>query len=225
MAVVRPDLTIDVTVGAECSNFEVADVTGAYDVSTNPEGYGLPDGPTVNNVTSLIVVVTNESEGWYLTYTFTISSGTITACTLSVSGATATNILAELSSTVWPFADGVNEFDATADYGVTIPELTDGIYTISYTIGGTAIGGDGQPTVFSFTTSEQPTLSCDLCSCIEDMFLDASGCGCDDKMCNAMKARGYFLASKFANERGDTEIAIANFEKSQSLCEGNCKDC
>jgi len=227
MAVVRPDLKINVTVGAECSNFEIDDTTGAYDVSTNPEGYGLPDGPTVNDVAGLVIVVTNQSEGWYLTYTFTISSGTITACTLGLSGATATNILTSLASTVWPFITGVNAFDATADYGVTIPDLTDGIYQIDYTITGTALGDDGQPTAFSYTTSEQPVLSCDLCCCIDNMFIESAGCGCDDKACNAMRARYYAILAKYAAGRGDVDVAINNFEKAQSFCDGcgGCGDC
>jgi len=228
MAITRPDLKINVTVGAECSGFTVDDTTGTYDVTTNPEGYGLPDGPTVNNVTGLVIVVTNQSEGWYLTYTFTISSGTITACTLGLSGATATNILAELSSTVWPFITGVNAFDATADYGVTIPDLTDGIYQIDYTITGEAYGDSAPPTLsaFSYTTSEQPVLACDLCCCIDNMFIEAAGCdcGCDGAM-NAMRARYYATLAKYAAGRGDTDLAINNFEKAQSLCDGCTGGC
>lgn len=224
--VARPDLSINVTVGADCSGFTVDDTTREYDITTNPEGYGLPDGPTINDVDSLVIVVTNQSAGWYLTYTFTISSGTITAATLGVSGATATNILTELASTTWPFITGVNAFDATADYGVTIPDLTDGVYQIEYTIAGTAIGSGGTPEDFSYTTSEQPVLACDLCCCIDTMFYDAAGCECGcDKAENAMKARYYAMATKFAAERGDTDLAVNIFEKAQSICDDGCSGC
>ncbi len=213
MAVTRPNLEIDVTVGADCSGFTIADVTDNYALTI-----------TVNTVTSLVIVVTNQSEGWYLTYTFTIASGTITAATLGVSGATATSILSELSSTAWPFVTAVNEFDATADYGVTIPELTDGIYQIEYTIAGTTEGDAGE--AYSFTTSEQPVLACDLCCCIDNLFIESAGCDCGcDKGERAMKARYYATLAKYAAGRGDTDLAVNNFEKAQSLCDGNCQGC
>lgn len=229
MAITRPGLSIDVVVGASCSGFTIDDTTGAYNAVTNPDGYGLANGPTVNNVTGLVILVTNQNEGWYLTYTFTISSGTITAATLGISGATATNILAELSSTVWPFITGVNAFDATADYGVTIPDLTDGIYQIDYTITGQAYGDSAPPVLsaFSYTTSEYPVLNCDLCSCIDDMFIESAGCDCGcDGANKAMKARYYATLMKYAAERGDIDVAINNFEKAQALCDGcGCGDC
>jgi len=218
-------VSINVTIGEDCANIVVDDTTGSYDVSTNPEGYGLPDGPTVNDVTGLVIVVTNQNEGWYLTYTFTISSGTITAATLGVSGATATSILTELSSTTWPFITAVNAFDATADYGVTIPDLTDGIYQVDYTITGEAPGDSAPPvdSPFSYTTSEYPVLSCDLCCCIDNMFIEAAGCDCGcDGGNDAMTARYYFILSKYAAGRGDTDLAVANFEKAQSICDDGC---
>jgi len=160
MSVARPDLSINVVVGTQDSNIVVDDITGTYNPATNPEGYGLPDGPTVNNVTALRVILQNQSDGWYLTYTFTVDNGTITAATLGVSGATATSILSEMSSTAWPFITAVNAFDVTDDYGVTIPTISAGVYQLTYTIAGTATGSLGTPETFNYTTSEQPVLSC-----------------------------------------------------------------
>lgn len=226
MAVSRPDLEINIVVGTQDSSIVVDDITGTYNPATNTGGYGLPEGPTVNNVTALRVILLNQSDGWYLTYSFTIDNGTITAATLGVSGATATSILSEMSSTAWPFITAVNAFDLTADYGVTIPTLSAGVYQATYTIVGTATGSLGTPEAFSYTTSEQPVLSYDLCCCIDNLFIEAAGCDCGcDKGDRAMKARYYLTLARYAANNGDTELATNNFEKASELCDGNCAGC
>ena len=56
MAVSRPDLEINIVVGTQDSSIVVDDITGTYNPATNTGGYGLPDGPTANDVTALRVI-------------------------------------------------------------------------------------------------------------------------------------------------------------------------
>lgn len=225
MALTRVNLTIETTKGDDCASLFLEDQTGSYNAVTNPLGYGVTNGAAVNDVTSVVVVLRYSSLGTYLTYTFTVASGTITAATLAMGTATATDILAELASTTWPFVSPTL-FELTADYGVTIPSVTDGVYETEYTISGTA-SDSGTPTAFSYTTSEQFVLACTAKCCISKLYaaLDPSCACCDEAQDKADEAYTWLQVAYAAAEYGDTTKAVAALKKAQELCDCGCSGC
>jgi hypothetical protein len=199
------------------------DTTGEYNITTNPLGYGLPGGATINNVTSIVVVLRYSTLGTYLTYTFTVLSGVIQTATLAIEGGTPVNIFSILPSTAWPFASS-NRFELTGDYGVDLPELQDGVFQIEYTISGSA----GSPAeAFSYTTSEQFVLDCETACCIDKMYADLDpNCGCsDEKQKKADEAYTWLQVARASAELGNTEKAVAALIKAKSICDCNCKGC
>lgn len=168
MPVDSPDLSIALTLTDGCGTITLTDNTGIY--PTADAGYGLPNGPAVNDVDSLTVTVTGLKTAVSFVYAFTISSGTITAATLALAGATAVNILSQLDSTTFP----LNDFDLFGTYGVTLPSLDDDVYMVTYQIEGTADAED-----FDFTVQAAQIVTCQTQCCIDKKFIDLDlSCGC-----------------------------------------------
>lgn len=219
MALTRVGLAITLAVNSTCTTMTVTDSTGTYDVTTNPLGYGLPSGAASADVTSLVIVV-NLPGGSYFTYTFTIALNVISAATLSLSGGTATNILASLVSTVFP----VTSFDLWGSYGVTLPAFEDGVIEVDYTIGGFVPDGDAS-TAFNYTTSSSMLVPCTTCCCVQKMALAIDpDCACSNEaMWNYLRASTYLEIAKFNTQIGKNEVAQSALTKAGEIC--NCADC
>lgn len=216
----RVGLTITLTVNTTCENITLKDTTGVYDATTNPLGYGMPGGIATSDVNTIIIVV-NLSGGVYLTYTFTIVAGNITAATLGISGATPTSILASLSSAVW-YTLMSGGFGLFTDYGVTLPTFADGIYEVDYTVKGTS-----SDTLFNYTTSVTKLVMCDACCCVSKMGVNIDPeCNCsEDALWNFLKADAYLQVAKFATQVGNTDRAQLALDKATNLCDCGCSDC
>lgn len=199
-----PTLAISLTTSSDCTGMSLKDTTADYGGGT----------VTVNSVTSVIVTV-NIAGGSYFTYTFTVSSGTITAATLSLSGATPTNILASLVSTVWPFV--TTQLPLWGSYGVTLPDFADGVVEVNYEIIGSG---------FDYTTSAAQLIPCVTCCCVTKMGqkLDPS-CDCKDCIWDYLLADTYLQIAKFATQVGNTDRAQLALDKAAALCDCNCSDC
>jgi len=219
MALTRVGLAITLAVNSTCTTMTVTDSTGTYDVTTNPLGYGLPSGAASAYVTSLVIVV-NLPGGTYFTYTFTIALNVISAATLSISGGTATNIFANLLSTVFP----LTSFDLWNGYGVTLPTFGDGVVEVDYTIGGTVPDGDAAQ-FFNYTTSGTMLVPCSACCCIQKMALAIDpDCSCsEESMWNYLRASTYLEVAKFNTNIGKTAVAQIALTKAQEICD--CSDC
>lgn len=217
MAVTSPDLDITLTIQDDCAGLTLTDATGDYDVSTNPFGYGLPGGPTVNNVTLVEIALSYGALDTTLEYSFTVLNGTITAATISLGGATPVSILSALESTDWPFSDG---FDLTADYGLTIPDFEDDIYSVTYTISGTAAG----PEVFDFSSVVKKSVSCQTECCIQKKFIALDPkCGCEpDAVLTALWGQALLNQATFSAQYGYTDKAIEALNKAKDLCDSDC---
>lgn len=224
MALERVNLSIDFDPNSTCDGLTFQDTTGSYNAVSNPEGYGLPNGIVVNDITAAEITLEYESESADITYAFTVASGVVTAATLSVAGATAVNILSELASTTFPFTSA-NPFDLAGDYGVTIPEQNDGLYQVVYTISGTSTGGGALPSqTFSYTTSIEQLITCATNCCISKMEADLDpNCGCHSEAFDkAVRARAYLNMAISAAEYGKTDEAKEALTKASSMCEGGC---
>src|SRR5690349_21444610 len=97
-----PDIQIELFISNDTYSVFLEDTTGLYS-PTNLEGYGLPGGPDVNDVTSVTITLNYTQLDVDVVYAFTIVNGVITVCTLSFANASPVNITSELPSTAWPF--------------------------------------------------------------------------------------------------------------------------
>lgn len=222
MAVSPPDLTIELTKSAACDTLYLADITGVVGVDNNTTGYGISGGPTVNNVDQVVVVLTYNALGSYITYDFTILNGVITGCTLAIQTGTPANILNNLTSTVWPFASTL-PFDLFGDYGVAIPEFSDEIYTCSYTIS----GATSTPENFDFDTEESLPVTCAVQLCVNQKFAALDwGCECaSDKAKQALLGQAYIDQVAASMALDDLTTAKASLANAQRLCDTAAGGC
>ena len=223
MALNRVGLSIEIAKNDKCDALYLEDTTGEYNITTNPLGYGLPSGIASNDVTEVIVVLRYSTLGTYITYNFTVALGVIQTATLAIEDGTPVDIYSELPSQVWPF-DSDDQFELTGDYGVTLPELEDGVFQVEYTISGSS----GNPTEeFSYTASEQFVLDCETACCIDKMYADLDpNCGCsDEKQKKADEAYTWLQVARASAELGDTNKAVTALIKAKSICDCNCKGC
>lgn len=210
-----PDIQIALEVQESCSGLTFYDNTGEYPAS--PFGYGLPDGPTVNNVTQVSILLTYSLLDTTIEYVFAITNGVITAATISIGGGNTTNILSSLSSTVWPFvSDG---FDLTADYGVTLPTFTDDVVSCLYTVSGMT-SEEG----FALTASDDITVDCNATCCRDKKFIDIDlDCGCNsDGVINALFLDAALLQSEYSADYGYAERAVEALQRANEICDDDC---
>lgn len=204
----RPNLSIGLEKNDDCTSLLVTDTTDDYGSGT----------VTVDEVTSVRLVLRYESEDTYITYNFTVLNGTITSATLTIETGTPVSILSELPSTVWPLVD----FDVVADYGVTLPTLADGVFQVEYTINGVHSAAG-----FSYTTSEQTVLACESCCCVSEKWanIDPSACSADcfkEKMYQAMMAETYLKVAFNNAASGSTDVAVEALRKAKEICDCSC---
>ena len=186
----RINLTGCIEIEKGCTQLLFSDITGFLVTVCNDEynefGYGLTDGIALDDVTSAQLNVYYPSMTTPITFDFTISSHVITECLFTDLNGTVTDITALLESTVFPLTN----FDVTlAAYGVTLPEMADGIFKWDYTISGLSGGLS-----FSYTTSDEALSSCSVNCCIENKYVEMDlSCGCfDDKLKNLILSEVLF---------------------------------
>ncbi len=212
-------LSIVVTENSGCSGLTLTDTTGVYGTDGNVTGYGVSGGPAVNDVVTVTVTLNYRSFGSTIVYVFTVASGTITAATLSLGGATPVDIFDNLPDTAWPF-DSDHPFDLTADYGVTLPTFGDDIYLITYQIEG-SVGLDD----FDFSTIYNLPVTCALQCCADKRWADIDPtCGCSDTaMQSAMKLQSLIYMVGGSAAEGKLTAALNALEQAQLIC--NAEDC
>lgn len=221
MTLTRLDLSAQICVEDGCTKLLFNDTTGSVDAAcaadVNEFGYGLVGGITSADVEEAIINVYYPLMTTPVKFTFTIVSNEITDATITDLNNVVTNIFSLLTSTVFPFVD----FDISADYGVTVPEVTDGLYTWDYTIAGPNNGD------FSYTTSGGFTSDCTVDCCIEKSYLEMrSNCGCfEDKVKGIIRSEVFLWASRYAINVGQDSEADNFLTKAKESCETNCKDC
>jgi hypothetical protein len=223
MAIERIDLTGCIEIEKGCTQLLFSDITGFLVTLCNDEynefGYGLIDGIALDDVTSAQLNVYYPSMTTPITFDFTISSHVIKECLFTDLNGTVTDITALLESTVFPLTN----FDVTlAAYGVTLPEMADGIFKWDYTISG-LIG----ELPFSYTTSDEALSSCSVNCCIENKYVEMDlSCGCfDDKLKNLILSEVLLQGAKYAMNVGQDSKAQGMLDKAAEICDSNCTDC
>jgi hypothetical protein len=223
MAIERIDLTGCIEIEKGCTQLLFSDITGFLVTLCNDEynefGYGLTDGAALDDVTSAQLNVYYPSMTTPVTFDFTISSHVIKECLFTDLNGTVTDITALLESTVFPLTN----FDVTlAAYGVTLPEMSDGIFKWDYTISGLSGGLS-----FSYTTSDEALSSCSVNCCIENKYVEMDlSCGCfDDKLKNLILSEVLLQGAKYAMNVGQDSKAQGMLDKAAEICDSNCTDC
>ena len=219
----RINLTGCIEIEKGCTQLLFSDITGFLVTVCNDEynefGYGLTDGIALDDVTSAQLNVYYPSMTTPITFDFTISSHVITECLFTDLNGTVTDITALLESTVFPLTN----FDVTlAAYGVTLPEMSDGIFKWDYTISGLSGGLS-----FSYTTSDEALSSCSVNCCIENKYVEMDlSCGCfDDKLKNLILSEVLLQGAKYAMNVGQDSKAQGMLDKAAEICDSNCTDC
>lgn len=220
MAVSSPNLTIDLTVNDSCSSLLLADLTGVVGVNGNLDGYGS-DSVLVNDVTSLVVILTFNKLASNITYTFTLLNGAITACTLTIASGTPADIFAQLTSTVWPFASTL-PFNLFGDYGVTLPTFADDIYSASYDI-----TGEHSAEAFTFTAIDNEPVVCNNQYCIDQKFTELDwSCECAAKNSKeALLGQAMINSVVSATRLGNLTAALNSLRNVTTLCENTTAGC
>tara|TARA_R110000868_G_scaffold170276_4_gene405492 strand:+ start:839 stop:1510 length:672 start_codon:yes stop_codon:yes gene_type:complete len=223
MALERIDLTGCIEIEKGCTQLLFSDITGFLVTLCNDEynefGYGLADGIALDDVTSAQLNVYYPSMTTPITFDFIIASHVITECLFTDLNGTVTDITALLESTVFPLTN----FDVTlAAYGVTLPEMADGIFKWDYTISGLSGGLS-----FSYTTSDESLSSCSVNCCIENKYVEMDlSCGCfDDKLKNLILSEVLLQGAKYAMNVGQDSKAQGMLDKAAEICDSNCTDC
>lgn len=223
MALERIDLTGCIEIEKGCTQLLFSDITGFLVTVCNDEynefGYGLIDGIALDDVTSAQLNVYYPSMTTPITFDFIIASHVITECLFTDLNGTVTDITALLESTVFPLTN----FDVTlAAYGVTLPEMADGIFKWDYTISGLSGGLS-----FSYTTSDEALSSCSVNCCIENKYVEMDlSCGCfDDKLKNLILSEVLLQGAKYAMNVGQDSKTQGMLDKAAEICDSNCTDC
>lgn len=216
MAVSTPNLTIVVTQNSGCSGISLYDATGLYNAGTNPGGYNLPSGPDINDITTVTITVQYRDFGSTVQYVFTVASTVITDATLSLGGATPTNIFSSLTSTVWPFASTL-PFDLTGEYGVTLPTFGDDIYSITYQIEGETDTLEA----FDFSTIFNLPVTCNTQCCADKKWaaIDPT-CDCSsDKYDQVSYIQSLIYQVMSVKSTGDLTASLAALREAKTKCE------
>ncbi len=219
MSLTRVGLKIETVLSEGCTKLTVEDVTGDYNASTNPLGYGLPNGIAYNDVTKITINVYYPSITTPIIYIFTLASGTVTALSVYDLNGTAYDIFADLADL---YIDGV--FNLTGTDAFTLPTISDGLFNVEYTISGIE---SVTSTEFNYTTNSYFLSTCTVDCCITNMYKNLDMCcdcseGAIDKI---QKAEVFLSGAKYAIAVGQNDKAVCLLDKASDICEGNCTDC
>ncbi len=212
------ELSCEVEESDDCKSWDFIDNTGVYNVTTNPTGYGSP------NVASTAIILATIDLYFYgstvpYTFTFTIASGTITACTVTPPSGTAVSIFADLAFTSFPFSEA-------APFTI-LPEWIGLAEGASMTYGAIHIDYNVNNGSINYSTDLDELISCSVCCCITNMEADLDAReGCTgEAINNAMMARIWLDSAVYAMEQEDVDKAQANLLYAQQLCTGGCPGC
>lgn len=207
-------LDIQLYTNAACTNLFLEDMTGAY-TATNLGGYGSPN-PPANSVTSVTVTVDYTLLEISNVFEFTVSSGTITAATMTLDGGTPVNILSLLTSTAWPFTDTNPLNLTTTDWSDTLPSFDDMVYTVTYQVEGDSGGA------FDVSTVESALVKCSVCCCINKKTLKID-INDTTKLVNSLIPVAYLKTASYAKADGLTDKANSYLQRAQAICDNS--DC
>lgn len=215
MATTNLQLGIDLCQTNNCKVLKLSETTGAYDSLTNQGGWDSTftnnptiydvDDPSANKVTIFTIEITLPDTTSYTVVDEDYIYGTSTFPT------TGENTL---------------DFNGSDFGGTSSDSLTDGIYTVTYTVIGLF-----QSQEYTATTTSKFLLTCQTRCCIDKLFnLAAQTMDCDsckkDKLNKALEAEAYLKSAQYAAECGKLNLATQLLNKAKWICTNqNCNNC
>lgn len=183
---------------SDCLSFRLYDLSGVYNATTNPTGYGTPN----------------------------IGTSDVTLCYLyyKLPGETAFNTPIEITATLPSsnVADYVTILNTDLGLGAE-DKLPDGYYVFKYEIQGT-FGGDP----FTYSVTHTVLFSCQVACCVKEATAKIRvNCNCDDSDNDKYKAMYFaYISMLGADNCGNKEgaQAILNQLKKECNC-STCNDC
>lgn len=225
----NPTLVISAPVASDCKSFAFSDDTGAYNVSTNPHGYGGGVNIPSSAVQNFYIRVYQYGQTTPYLFTFSVNTNTITAATLTAPNGTVTNIFSSLTSTVFPFSSATSNAFSILNTWIgfsSSQKLSDQVWTISYEIVGvyTNLGIDYD---FDLITSVDLLVDCNTCCCIKKMAanLKTNCCDCGNALMTYLKAKAMLDSANASADIGEYDAAQKAIEKASELCDQNCSGC
>lgn len=205
-----------------CQDIYFWDDTGTYAGGSNEGGYGTPNIASTAVTQALLKIYAYGAETPTL-FTFTVSSGTITAATITPPSGTATSILADMDSVVFPFTEA-------------LPFVITGAYLEDSDDEDTEVVSDAYYTEYSVTdgtntyvSTSDDLFSCAACCCVATAKkeLNANDCKCNTtKVMNATYAGVYLDSAIAAMEQEEVDKAHNNIVYAKELCTGDgCSNC
>lgn len=214
----EPKFEIVETVG--CKGWELYDVTGDYNVTTNPTGWGTPNpGRGANYTITFYILPNGYTTGWLIT--LTVYSSDYTTFTITNPDGSVTDWFSTLGSTTSYTTDPAIPLIITNEMLGLLD--TDSIVSNAY-----YFEQNITVALVEYTTSEDQLIVCAQCCCLESMqaALEATDCDCKNKKIEtAMKATIFFDAAIECMEKVDVSKSAELLNKSKELCSGSCAEC
>lgn len=207
-----------------CLGFTFTDTTGVYNATTNTGGYGAPNLESNDATESTISIYAPGSTVPYI-ITFVLEIGNINSAIITNPDGTTDDITTDVVTTQglsFPFSTDFSSdsllIDETWIGGTEDEALTDGVYTIVYTV------SDG---VTEYNTTVYTLSKCNAQCCISKAYANLTdGCGCNDSNLKSVQMADAFMnAAVSAANLGMYEASQTNVEKALEICQGNCKTC
>ncbi len=201
-----------------CTEINFFDNTGNH-AADNLTGWGVPN-PTTASITSSTISVYPEGFTVPIIFTFTISSNTITAATVTSIAGVTTSILADMDSVVFPFTEDL-PFVITGELlgNGEDSEITSGGYHFEYTANVSAT---------QYVSTSDNLIVCATCCCVRNAAreLTVSDCKCDtSKILAAFYAQVFLDSAIWAMENGEFDKAVANHAVAKTYCTDSCPHC
>lgn len=196
---------------SDWSKIKTLDITGVYDVTDNPGGFGTPN-PAIGDVLELILTVVKPDPITLLPSVDTAMAIDIDAYYSSPNG----NL---------PNTTGVPQYIKAVDLGYTDEKLAIGIYRII--ANGSGVSGT---TPFVFSNTEYFLSIGSVNCCLTKMFLKGSikdCCGCFNKnspMNKAQLGKTYLTGALLAFQNKDYNKCAEDLKRAQEICD-NCVPC
>lgn len=210
------ELNISVCPKAGCKVLEFNDISGTYNVSTNPTGYGTPNIAVVDIIESILSVYLNNATVPYI-YTFTWAVGVITGYTITKGGVELFSVTGLTYS--YPFSIDFKILDEE----LGIDKITDGVAVIEYEI---------STADETYVTSLDKFFTCQTDCCVTKMVeaIKSCACNCSDKknkemIMNAAIARTMFNSAVNSALSGETADAAETLACVNKLCSAECDNC
>jgi len=202
-----------------CRQINFWDITGAFDATTNPTGYGDATTVVTSTITKAVINVYPQGYTVPIVFTFTIVSLVITGCTITyVDGTTAP---LTLTYNVFPFTQTAPFIFIGDNLGNGVSsEINFGAYHIEYYVyvGATMVGN----------TANDFLITCQVDRAVKNAAgaLETTDCDCTtSRDLDVFKSEVILDSAKWCMENGEPIKAGQSLAYAFNLANNDCQSC